>query len=124
MLGTGLIGLFYTMTLHGHRRRDRVHNVYSRSEERAKKFAADWDIPSYTTNMAEAINDPNTDVVIIGLPNHLHKEAVELAAAAGKAILCTKPLAVSGKEALEILEIVEKERLIRSASTPPFSLAR
>jgi len=32
MLGTGLIGLFYTQTLHGQRNRDRVHVVYSRSQ--------------------------------------------------------------------------------------------
>ena len=31
MLGTGLIGLFYTRTLHGQRSRDRVDVVYSRS---------------------------------------------------------------------------------------------
>ena len=34
MLGTGLIGDFYTMTLHGQRNRDRVQMVYSRSAER------------------------------------------------------------------------------------------
>ena len=39
MLGTGLIGLFYTRTLHGQRNRDRVHVVYSRSQERAEAFA-------------------------------------------------------------------------------------
>ena len=39
MLGTGLIGMFYTMTLHGQRNRDRVEVVYSRTEERAKAFA-------------------------------------------------------------------------------------
>ena len=33
LLGTGLIGDFYTMTLHGQRGRDRVRVVYSRSEE-------------------------------------------------------------------------------------------
>ena len=75
MLGTGLIGMFYTMTLHSHRGQDRVHNVYSRTEEKARKFAADWGIPKYTTSMAEAINDPETDVVVIGLPNNLHKKS-------------------------------------------------
>ena len=35
MLGTGLIGLFYTQTLHGKRSRDRVGVVFSRSQERA-----------------------------------------------------------------------------------------
>jgi len=107
MLGTGLIGLFYTMTLHQHRGRDRVQVVYSRTRERARDFAGEWGIPRYTTDMAEAINDPDTDVVVIGLPNNLHRKAIELAARAGKAILCTKPLATSGEEALELLQIVE-----------------
>ena len=62
MLGTGLIGLFYTMTLHGQRSRDRVRRVYSRSEDRAKAFAEKWDIPRWSTDMAEAVNDPETDV--------------------------------------------------------------
>ena len=38
MLGSGLIGLFYTMTLHGQRKRDLVKVVYSRDEARAKKI--------------------------------------------------------------------------------------
>ena len=38
MLGTGLIGMFYTMALHGHRGRDRVQVVYSRDPDRARKF--------------------------------------------------------------------------------------
>lgn len=108
MLGTGLIGMFYTMTLHAHRGHDRVHCVYSRTKERAEQFAEEWGIPRHTTDMEEAINDPDTDVVVIGLPNNLHKKAITLAAKAGKAILCTKPLAMNGKEALELLQVVEE----------------
>ncbi len=108
MLGTGLIGMFYTMALHGARSRDQVQIVYSRSQERVQKFAADWKIPKTTTDMAAAINDPDTDVVIIGLPNHLHEEAVTLAAKAGKAVLCTKPLARTAAEAKRMLDVVEK----------------
>lgn len=107
MLGTGLIGMFYTMTLHGLRSRDQVSVVYSRSEERASKFAGDWNIPKWTTDMDEAINDPETDVVVIGLPNNLHERAALAAAKAGKAILCTKPLARNAEEALRILKAVE-----------------
>ncbi len=107
MLGTGLIGLFYTMTLHGQRGRDRVGRVYSRSEDRAKAFAEKWDIPRWSTDMAEAVNDPETDVVVIGLPNHLHEEAARLAAEAGKAVLCTKPLGRTAAEAKRILDLVE-----------------
>ncbi len=107
MLGSGLIGMFYTMALHGQRSRDRVQTVYSRTEERAKAFASEWEIPTWTTDMAEAINDPETDAVVIGLPNHLHEEAVRLACEAGKAVLCTKPLARTAAEAKRILDMVE-----------------
>ena len=107
MLGTGLIGMFYTMTLHNQRGADRVHAVYSRREERATEFAEEWNIPNATTNLSEAINHPETDVVVIGLPNNLHLKAVELAAAAGKAILCTKPLGRTAEEAKAMLDLVE-----------------
>jgi len=111
MLGTGLIGLFYTMTLHNLRGKDRVFSVYSRSLEKAEKFAREWGIPRPTSDLAEAINDPETDTVVIGLPNHLHKEAVALAVEAGKNILCTKPLARNALEAKEMLDMVEKAGL-------------
>ena len=107
MLGTGLIGTYYTMALHGLRSLDHVEVVYSRTAERAAKFAEDWDIPRWTTNLDEAINDPETDVVVIGLPNNLHESAVLAAARAGKAVLCTKPLGRNGDEALRILRAVE-----------------
>ena len=51
MLGTGLIGMFYTMALHRHRGIDRVQVVYSRTEERARTFAEEWDIPKWTTDL-------------------------------------------------------------------------
>lgn len=108
MLGTGLIGMFYTMTLHGGRSRDKVTMVYSRTEERAADFAKTWGIDNHTTDMRKAIEDPDTDVVVIGLPNNLHEEAVNIAAAAGKAILCTKPLGRTAAEAKRMLDTVEK----------------
>ena len=108
MLGTGLIGDFYTSTLHGQRGRDRVRVVYSRSAERGAAFSQRWGIPEHLTDMAAAVNHPDTDVVIVGLPNHLHEEAVGLVAAAGKSVLCTKPLGRTADEAHRILASVEK----------------
>ena len=108
MLGTGLIGMFYTMALHRHRGIDRVQVVYSRTEERARTFAEEWDIPKWTTDLKTAIEDDETDGVVIGLPNDLHLEAATLAAQAGKAVLCTKPLGRTADEAQQILNAVEK----------------
>jgi predicted dehydrogenase len=108
MLGTGLIGLFYTQTLHGKRGRDRVEVVYSRSPERAEEFASQLGVSRSTTDLEEAIADPETDTVIVGVPNHLHEEAIELCAKHGKAVLCTKPLARNAAEAKRILDTVER----------------
>ena len=108
MLGTGLIGRFYTMSLQNFRGKDEIKVVGSSKLENAKKFADEFGIPRWTDDMAAAIRDPEIDTVIIGIPNYLHKEAILLAAGAGKAVLCTKPLAMSGPEALEMLEAVEK----------------
>jgi predicted dehydrogenase len=108
MLGAGLIGRFYTLALHANRSRDRVTVLYSRSQQRAREAAAAWGVERWTTDLAKAVGDPETDVVVVGLPNALHKEAVLAAARAGKAVLCTKPLATNAAEALEMLEAVEK----------------
>jgi predicted dehydrogenase len=112
MLGTGFISRFYTMSLHGNRSRDQVQVVYSRSEERGRQFAQDCGIPRWTTDMAEAIGDPDTEVVVIGLPNYLHEEAAVMAAEAGKAVLCTKPLARNAAEAKRMLDAVEKANVL------------
>jgi predicted dehydrogenase len=107
LLGTGFIGDFYTTTLHGQRRRDRVRVVYSRSEARGRAFTERWGIPEFTTDMEAAIRHPETDTVIVALPNHLHVEAAKAVAAAGKNLLVTKPLARNADEARQILEAVE-----------------
>ena len=82
--------------------------VYSRSQERAEAFAGENDVPTVSTDLEDAIAHPDTDTVVIGLPNHLHLEALELCAAHGKAALCTKPLARNGAEAKRMLAIAEE----------------
>jgi len=82
--------------------------VFSKSEERGAAFADRWSIPEHTTDLKAAIEHKDTEVVVVGLPNYLHEEAVGLAAAAGKAVLCTKPLGRTAAEARRMLETVEK----------------
>jgi predicted dehydrogenase len=108
MLGTGFIGDFYTFSLHGQRSRDRVEIIYSRDEARGKAFAMKHGIPKWTTSMKTAVEDPDVDIVVIALPNNLHLEAVNLAAAARKAVLCTKPLGCNADEAKQMLDAAEK----------------
>ncbi|OGD19454.1 MAG: oxidoreductase [Candidatus Aminicenantes bacterium RBG_16_63_16] len=108
LLGAGLIGTFYTMTVHGRRSRDRIKTICAVTEAEAEAFAKKYGIPNWTADMKKAVSDPAIDLVIVGVPNYLHKKAITLAAKAGKAVLCTKPLGRSAREALEIIQAVEK----------------
>ncbi|MBN1266966.1 MAG: Gfo/Idh/MocA family oxidoreductase [Anaerolineales bacterium] len=108
VLGAGLIGRFYTMSLLNFRGKEKIKVVCASSAGEAKAFADEFGIPRYTDDMAEAVRDPEIDTVIVALPNYLHKKAVLLAAEAGKAVLCTKPLATNAADALEMLRAVEK----------------
>ncbi len=108
LLGTGLIGTFYAMSIQGMRSRDEIVMVYSRSGERAAQFAHEHHISKWTTDLVEAVSAPEIDVVVVGLPNNLHKKAIFAAADAGKPVLCTKPLARNAEEAWDILQKVEE----------------
>jgi predicted dehydrogenase len=108
MLGSGFIGRFYADSLQGYRSRDKIVTIYSRREESSKKFAQDYKVPFSTTNMEEAINRPEVEVVCISLPNNLHEEAVMLCCKHKKAVITTKPLGRNAAEARRMLEAVEK----------------
>lgn len=107
MLGSGFISEFYAMSILGQRSRDQITFVASRNEENVRKFAEKYNVPNWSTDMKEAIWHKDTDLVCIGLPNYLHKEVIVECAKAGKGVICTKPLARTGDEALEILQAVE-----------------
>jgi predicted dehydrogenase len=108
MLGSGFIGRFYADSIQGYRNKDKIVSIYSRKEESAKKFAADYNVPHHTTKMEESISRPEVDVVCISLPNNLHEEAVMLCCKHKKAVICTKPLGRTGAEAKRMMEAVEK----------------
>ncbi|MGB4398310.1 MAG: Gfo/Idh/MocA family oxidoreductase, partial [Daejeonella sp.] len=107
ILGTGFIARFYAESLHAQRRKDIIHVVYSRNEDRARKFAEDYNLADYFTDMDSAINHPGTDAVIIALPNNLHEAAVMACVKAKKNVLCTKPLGRTSAEAKRMLDAVE-----------------
>ncbi|MEN9549090.1 MAG: hypothetical protein RIR12_1681 [Bacteroidota bacterium] len=108
ILGSGFISRFYADSLVAQRRKDEIVSVYSRTAANAKKFAADYHLPHYTTNLQECCALDEVEAVIIGLSNDMHLEAVLACAAAGKHVLCTKPLGRNAAEALQMLQAVEK----------------
>jgi len=120
-MGSGFVADFYMEGLRGVPGATVVAN-YSRTPERAKLFGAKYGIAKQYTNMDELARDPEVDLVVVGLPNSAHLEGIKAAAKAGKAVVCTKPLARSGAEAAEILRIVKEAGVMHGyAETEVFS---
>ena len=104
MLGSGFIGEFHTLGLRYVPEARVVANADADPERRAA-FAARFGSRPHATIEALCA-DPDVDLVVVSLPNHLHREAVLAAAAAGKAVACTKPLGRNAGEALDMLRAV------------------
>jgi predicted dehydrogenase len=81
-----------------------VVGIASRNVDRAGEVAAQFSIPRSFGSYEELLDDPEIEAVYIPLPNHMHAEWTLRAAAAGKHVLCEKPLAITAAEAMEMVE--------------------
>lgn len=81
--------------------------VCARDREKVQAFAAKWGYESVETDWRQLLARRDIDAVDICTPNNLHKEIAVAAAAAGKAILCEKPLAMNVAEGEEMCRAVE-----------------
>lgn len=84
-----------------------VDAIASRTEERAEATAERLGIPKSYGSYQSLLDDPDIEAIYIPLPNHLHKEWTLAAAAAGKHVLCEKPLAMSSDDAREMITACE-----------------
>ena len=76
--------------------------VGSRSIENAQAFAKQYDIPAAHDSYDALLADPNVDAVYNALPNRYHKEWTLKALAAGKHVLCEKPMGMDAGETREM----------------------
>ncbi|MBM3216755.1 Gfo/Idh/MocA family oxidoreductase [Candidatus Poribacteria bacterium] len=122
LLGSGFVSEFYMNGLM-HVPDQQVVINYSQSEKTARAFAEKWRLPKWTTNMREVV-DADVDLVLIGLPNFVHREGAILCAEAKKNVVCTKPLARTAAEAKEMLDAVREAGVLHGyAETEVFSPA-
>jgi predicted dehydrogenase len=104
--GTGFIGAVHVETLR--RLGVEVLGVVASTAERAEAKGLAPAYESYEALLA----DERVDVVHITTPNHLHHGQARDALAAGKHVVCEKPLATTSAESAELLELAEKSGLV------------
>ncbi len=84
-------------------RRGAIVNVGSRSADAAAAFAAAHRIPAHGS-YESVLADPAVDAVYVSLPNAMHHRWTVAALAAGKHVLCEKPIALDAAQAAEMFD--------------------
>src|SRR2546430_1598254 len=114
MIGYGFMGRAHS---NGYRRvnnffelayRPVLKAVCARSADKAKAFAETWGYESVETDWRKLIERKDIDAVDICTPNNTHAEIAIAAAAAGKMVLCEKPLSMNLVEGQTMVEAIEK----------------
>ena len=73
----------------------RIDAIASRDQERARDAADKLGIPKAYGSYEALLADPDIDAIYNPLPNELHVPWTERALAAGKHVLCEKPIALT-----------------------------
>src|SRR5436309_5417851 len=99
----GLVGSRFVSTIHAEALKRvpgaELFAVVSPTDDHAEQFARRHGVRHHFRDYSRMLEASELDVVVLGCPNDLHREFTEQAAAAGKHVICEKPLALNLDEA-------------------------
>jgi myo-inositol 2-dehydrogenase/D-chiro-inositol 1-dehydrogenase len=81
--------------------------VCGRDAGKVESFAGQWGYQSFETDWRKLVARADIDLVDIATPNDTHAEIAIAAAAAGKMVMCEKPLGRNAAEAMRMVQAVE-----------------
>lgn len=110
VIGTGFIGPVHVEALR--RCGVTVRGILGSSPEKSAQAAAALGLPVGYESIERLLSDDQVDVVHITSPNRHHFEQTKLALAAGKHVLCEKPLAMTAEETRTLVQLAEQSGLI------------
>ena len=112
-LGVGVLGVGEMGRRHAENLRSMVPGarliaVADVSAERAQQTATELEIDKSFSSLEAMLECKDVDAVVIATPDKFHAAGIKLTAAAGKDILCEKPLALNLADAHDILAVVAR----------------
>jgi len=114
VVGTGFIGAVHVEALR--RLGVQVYGVVGSSHARAAERAATLALPPAYESFEAMLADPRVEVVHITSPNNLHYPQAAAALAAGKHVVCEKPLAMTSVETGELVRLAQASGLVHAVN--------
>jgi predicted dehydrogenase len=114
IVGTGFIGPVHLEALR--RIGVPVLGIVERDHETALAKAAELGVEKGYSSFDAALADPRVEVVHLAVPNHLHAPYAKAALAAGKHVLCEKPLAMTSDESAELVALARRSNRVAAVN--------
>ena len=92
----------------------RLRVISGRDKEKVSRAADAYGFGHWVTDWRELVKRPDVDIVDICTPPGTHAEIASAAAAAGKAVICEKPLAVSYAQAMDAATSVQRAGVLNA----------
>ena len=114
VIGSGFIGTVHIEALR--RLGVRIHGLLEVSPEHGAKRAADLGLPGAYGSMEEMLADERVEVIHVTSPNALHFPQVRQILAAGKHVVCEKPLATTSEESAELVRLARDAGVVNAVN--------
>ena len=88
-----------------------LKSICARDATKVQSFADQWGYESIEADWRKLVERKDIDVIDIASPNDTHMEIALAAAAAGKMVMCEKPLGRNAVESLKMVNAVEKAKV-------------
>jgi predicted dehydrogenase len=114
VIGTGFIGTVHVEALR--RIGAQVRGVLGSSPERGQARVEALAVPRAYDSLADLLDDDTVDVVHVTSPNDLHLSQSREILAAGKHVVCEKPLAMTATESAELVRLAATSGLVNATN--------
>ena len=114
VIGSGFIGTVHIEALR--RLGVQVHGLLGSTAQRGAVSAERLGVPRAYASLDELLDDDRVEVVHVTSPNHLHHPQVKAILAAGRHVVCEKPLAMTSQESAELVRLAAESGRINAVN--------